>query len=48
MLMGVPTPLKDGDTFPLTLVFEQAGDVTVDVTVDNAREPGEPMPKMGN
>jgi|LauGreDrversion4_2_1035121.scaffolds.fasta_scaffold156859_2 hypothetical protein len=41
MLLGLTTALKDGDTFPLTLTFEQAGDVTVDVVVDNERKPGE-------
>lgn len=39
MLMGLTTALKDGDTFPLTLTFEQAGAVTVDVVVDNDRKP---------
>ena len=33
MMMGVQTPLKDGDVFPLTLVFEHAGEVEIDVTV---------------
>lgn len=41
MLMGLTTELKDGDTFPLTLTFEQAGEVTVEAVVDNARKPGE-------
>jgi periplasmic copper chaperone A len=39
MLMGLTAELKDGDTFPLTLTFEQAGEVTVEVVVDNARKP---------
>lgn len=39
MLMGLTVALKDGDTFPLTLTFEQAGEVTVEVVVDNARKP---------
>jgi copper(I)-binding protein len=34
MFMGVTAPLEDGQTFPLTLVFENAGKVVVDVTVD--------------
>ncbi len=42
MLMGLKGPMKDGDTFALTLVFQNAGDVTFDVTVDNARKPGKP------
>lgn len=41
MLMGLTRDLKDGDTFPLTLVFENAPEMTVEVTVDNARKPGE-------
>ena len=38
MLMGLTGPLKDGDSFPLTLTFEHAGNVTVDVVVDSARD----------
>ena len=34
MLMGLKAPLKAGDTFPLTLRFEKAGEVTVTVNVD--------------
>jgi periplasmic copper chaperone A len=33
MLMGLKQPLKEGDSFPLTLSFEKAGDVTVAVHV---------------
>lgn len=33
MLMGLKAPLKEGESFPLTLVFENAGEVTVDVTI---------------
>ncbi len=34
MIMGVKNPpLKEGTTFPLTLTFEKAGDVTVTVNV---------------
>ena len=43
MLMGLTRDLKDGDTFPLTLTFEQAGQITVEAVVDNARKPGEGM-----
>lgn len=43
MLMGLTRELKDGDTFPLTLVFEQAGQITVEAVVDNDRKPGEGM-----
>lgn len=41
MLLGLTRELKDGDTFPLTLTFEQAGEITVEAVVDNARKPGE-------
>jgi len=37
MLMGLKKPLKTGDTVTLTLTFERAGEVTVDVPVDNER-----------
>lgn len=33
MLIGLKAPLKEGDTFPLTLTFEHAGKITVPVTV---------------
>ena len=33
MLMGLKAPLKQGDAFPLTLVFEHAGYVTVTVEI---------------
>ena len=51
MLVGLAQPLKAGEHFPLTLTFEKAGAVTVDVPVE-ARPPAahaheEPM-KMGN
>ena len=37
MLMGLTDPMKDGDTLRLTLMFERAGAVDVDVVVDNKR-----------
>lgn len=33
MLVGLSEPLQEGSVFPLTLTFEQAGDVTVYVEV---------------
>jgi copper(I)-binding protein len=36
MLMGLKAPLKDGETLPLTLVFEKAGEVPVAATVGQA------------
>jgi copper(I)-binding protein len=39
MLLGLTRVLQDGDTFPVTLTFEQAGDVVIEAVVDNARKP---------
>jgi copper(I)-binding protein len=36
MLVGLKAPLKEGDRFPMTLKFEKAGEVKVDVVVDSA------------
>lgn len=36
MLTGLRTPLVKGMTFPLTLVFESAGEVDVDVVIEAA------------
>lgn len=33
MMMGLKAPLKEGESFPLTLIFEKAGEVTVDVPI---------------
>jgi copper(I)-binding protein len=41
MLVGLKAPLKKGDSFPLTLKFEKAGEVTVQVNVEAAK--AEPM-----
>lgn len=35
MLIGLKAPLKQDETFPLTLTFENAGEVTVSVKVDS-------------
>ncbi|MCC7017392.1 MAG: copper chaperone PCu(A)C [Rhodospirillales bacterium] len=35
MLIGLKSPLKEGDLFPLILTFEEAGDVQVDVIVES-------------
>ena len=37
MLMGLTKPIKDGDRFRVTLLFERSGAVEVDVIVDNKR-----------
>jgi periplasmic copper chaperone A len=42
MLMGLTRALKQGDTLTLTLSFERSGVITVDVPVDNERQPGAP------
>jgi hypothetical protein len=52
MFIGLKHPLKEGETFPLTLSFEKAGDVQVMVQVERAGAMGEhaaapgAMPKM--
>lgn len=38
MLMGLTRALKDGDSIRVTLTFEHAGVVTIDVPVDNGRD----------
>jgi periplasmic copper chaperone A len=39
MFMGLTKPLKQGDVIDLTLTFETAGDVVVQVPVDLERQP---------
>jgi len=39
MLMGITKPLTQGESLTLTLTFEKAGEVVVDVPVDNLRKP---------
>ena len=39
MFMGLNAPFEDGATVPVTLVFEKAGEVLVDVAVDQKRKP---------
>ena len=38
MLMGLTGTLEQGDMIQLTLTFEKAGDMTIDVPVDNERK----------
>jgi len=40
MFLGLTRPLETGDIVPLTLVFENEGEVTLEVVVDNARGTG--------
>jgi hypothetical protein len=39
MLVGLSEPLREGAGFPLTLVFERAGEVTVEVAVERSPPP---------
>jgi copper(I)-binding protein len=41
MLMGMTQPLEQGATFPLTLTFESAGEITVSVDVLGAGAEGQ-------
>jgi len=34
MMIGLVEPLNEGEKFPLTLTFEKAGEVTIDVTIE--------------
>ena len=40
MLIGLNEPLKEGDSFPLTLTFEKAGEVTLEVSVEKITSMG--------
>ena len=48
MLIDLKAPLKEGESFPLTLVFDEAGQVTTEVTVQEVGSmgPGGKMQKM--
>jgi copper(I)-binding protein len=39
MLMELAGPLKAGDKFPMTLVFEKAGSITVEIQVEKISGP---------
>ncbi|MBI6630159.1 copper chaperone PCu(A)C [Pontibaca salina] len=39
MFMGLTQPLEQGKLVPLTLVFENSGEIAIDVPVDLEREP---------
>ncbi len=43
MFMGLEKPFVQGESFPLTLVFQNAGEIVVDTVVDNERKPGHGM-----
>ena len=42
MLMDLTGPLIEGETLPLTLTFEQAGAVTLDVSIAGIGAAGPP------
>lgn len=42
MLMGLKSPLKAGDAVPLTLRFEKAGEVKVELKIESADPAGTP------
>ena len=48
MLMGLTQTLEDGAIIPLTLIFENAGPIALDVTVDNSRGQGQHGMGHGN
>ncbi len=39
MLMNLKTPLKDGEKFPMTLIFKNAGEVEVMVSIEKPSSP---------
>lgn len=43
MFMGISSPFVDGEDVTFTLVFRDAGEITVTVPVDLNREPGQMM-----
>ncbi len=45
MLMGLTAPMRQGDTIIVTLTFETAGEITVEIPVDLERAP---EPGMGH
>lgn len=47
MLLGLTRPLAQGDTVTLTLTFEKAGAMTVQIPVDMTRKPGMGMQMQG-
>ena len=40
MFLGLKRPLEQGDIIKVTLEFEKAGPVEIDVIVDQDRQPG--------
>ncbi len=50
MFMGLHAPFKEGDAFPLTLVFEHAGEIEVNVSIKGvgAKDSGHGSHKHGS
>ncbi len=48
MLMGLTGPMEQGETVTITLTFEKAGDVVVDVPVDLERQDHGGMMNQGS
>ena len=48
MLMNLRQTLKEGDTFPITLTFEKAGNVTATASVEKAGATSGPMSNMSD
>ena len=48
MLIGLKNALKAGDSFPVTLVFEKAGNVSITVPVRAMGAKHDDMPGMGH
>jgi copper(I)-binding protein len=38
MFMGLVEPFEQGETVPVTLIFEKAGEIALEVTVDQERK----------
>ena len=46
MLMDLKAPLKVGDRFPMTLTFDKAGSITIDIVVEKMSGPAPDHGKM--
>ncbi|MDF0603328.1 copper chaperone PCu(A)C [Psychromarinibacter sp. C21-152] len=46
MMMGLKAPFVDGESVTVTLVFEEAGEMVVEIPIDLTRKPGD-MPMDG-
>lgn len=46
MLFGLKAPLKEKDSVPLTLTFEKAGSVKVDIKVESLSAGAQPQPQQ--